>query len=466
MREITDQLIGEGFCIVRLCADLTEFVQLGRTRKTYLYETQQFLDHIKDSLSAVERFVRSIIENPPKGKPAKAKLRDLGEIEKALSWLYVLTKEAIGSDSLSIPFSLATFLNHTGRKLLRSNDVSFVVLGGSALMYYKYNLKKLRDLTTYLSARIPGYPVLDEDVGILTFPYCAAREVLVNCNLFHEMGHCIYEKTNLEKDLRSELLGKFSQFFLHENITKKVQEPLLAWRAGKNYVCTLMLRWADEIFADMFAIRVLGPAFHFALREIEQIIPTDLGSSFSETHPADDYRFQIHAEWLLEEGEWGDILKEELPEFFKELEKYKGYKIDLFSVGCRPPSYLETIEGELHRWMLRQFNAMIGKIAQGVSQMLGSNFEKPIHDFTKNHKLVTSYLGHGVVPSTLYEDEKKCHPHPITVLNSGYFFYLKGMAPLLERIITNLDSIDKRIICQKRFNSWLGKAIDDWQVML
>jgi len=465
--QICDQLKAEGFCLLRLCADLTEFIRLGRTRKTYLDETQRFLDYIIDSLKAVDKFVRNVIKEPPEEQVIKAKLRDFGEIEKALSWLYVLSKEAIDSDSLSIPFSLATFLNHTGRELLRSKDVSFVVLGGSTLMYYKYNLKKLRDLTNDLSARIPGYPVLDENVGILTFPYCAAREVLVNCNLFHEMGHCIYEKRNLEKDLRSELLGKFSQFFLGGKIEQKVQEPLLAWRAGKNYVSTLMLRWADEIFADVFAIKVLGPAFHFALREIEQIIPTGLGSDFSETHPADDYRFRIHAKWLVQD-EWEDILKDKdnLPEFFEELEKCKDYTIDRFTVGCRPPSYLEAIGGELHKWMLTQFDGMVQKIEENVSEMLTNNFEKPVYDFIKNHESVTSYLEHGVVPSTFYKDGIKRHPHPITVLNCGYFFYLKGMTPLLKRVITNLNSIDKRIMCGKRLNSWLGKAIEDWQILL
>lgn len=467
LTQIYDQLKGEGFCLLRLCEDLRDFIQLGRKRKTYLYETQRFLDYIINSLTAVEKYVRNIIGEPPEEKLIKAKLRDFGEIKKALSWLYVLTKEAIDSDSLSIPFSLATFTNQTGRKLLQSKDVSFVVLGGSALMYYKYNLKKLRDLTSDLSARIPGYPILDENVGILTFPYCAAREVLVNCNLFHEMGHYIYEKTNLEKELRSELLGKFSQFFLRRKIEEKVQEPLLAWRAGKNYVSSLMLRWADEIFADVLAIRVLGPAFHFALREIEQIIPTGLGSDFSETHPADDYRFRIHATWLIND-EWEDFLKnkDNLPEFFEELEKCKDYKIDRFSVGCRAPSYLEAIEAELNKWMLGQFDEMVGKIEEGVSKILGSNFEKPVYDFMENNALVTSYLEHGVVPSTLYKDEIKRHPHPITVLNSGYFFYLKGMTPLLERVITNLNSIDKRITYEKLLNSWLGKAIEDWQILL
>ena len=464
MTELSAQVESEAFCLLRVCGDLTEFIQSGRAKKTYLYETEGLLDHILKSLKAIERFVRNVIEQPPESELIMSKLRDFGEIKKVLSWLYILAKEALDSDSLSIPFSLATFLNHIVGELVKPKKASLVVLSGSNLMYYKYNLKAMRDLTRYLSSRIKDYPELGEDIGILMFPYCAAQEVLVNCNLFHEMGHYIYETTRLEETFRNTLVNNLAQFFTDPEIMKKVEAPLLAWRSLLNYVLTLMLRWSDEIFADIFVIRVLGPAFHLAYREIEHIIPTTLGSNFSETHPADDYRFQVHAKWLISDG-WSEILRDNLPELFEELEKCKDYKIGRFSVGCRAPSHFEAVEGELHKWMLAEFNGMVNKIEDEVSAKLGGGFKEPVEDFRRNRKLVASYLEHGVVPSTIYEDKIKRYPYPVTVLNCGFFFYLKGMTQLLERVKTNLNRIDKRIICEKRLNSWLGKAIEDWQIL-
>ena len=465
LTELSAQVRSEAFCLLRLCGDLTEFIRSGRTKKTYLYETEGLLDHILQSSGAIQTFVRKVIEEPPEDELIKSKLRDFGEIRKGLSWLYILAKEAIDSDSLSIPFSLAIFLNHTAGDLLKPKKPSLVVLSGSNLMYYKYNLKAMRDLTRYLSARIEHYPVLAEDIGILMFPYCAAGEVLVNCNLFHEMGHYIYESTSLEEGFRNEILDKLGRFFIQTGIVDRIKAPLLEWKALLNYVSTLVLRWADEIFADIFAVRVLGPAFHLAYREIEQLIPTTVARAFSETHPADDYRFKVHAEWLVEDG-WTQILQDHLPEFFKELEKCRDYKIDHFSISCRAPSHFEEIQEELHKWMLGEFENMVKKIEGEVSTKLGNGFKKPVEDYNRTKKLVTSYLEHGVVPSTLYDDGTKLHPYPVTVLNCGFFFYLKGMIPLLDRFKTNLNSIDKRITCEKRLNSWLGKAIEDWQILL
>jgi len=121
---------GEAFCLLRLCGDLTEFIRSGRTKKTYLYETEGLLDHILQSLAAVETFVRKAIEEPPEDELIRSKLRDFGEIRKGLSWLYILAKEAIDSDSLSIPFSLAIFLNHTAGGRLKPKKPSLVVLSG------------------------------------------------------------------------------------------------------------------------------------------------------------------------------------------------------------------------------------------------------------------------------------------------------------------------------------------------
>jgi len=95
--------------------------------------------------------------------------------------------------------------------------------------------------------------------------------------------------------------------------------------------------------------------------------------------------------------------------------------------------------------------------------------EKPIDDFAANDVLVTSLLEHGIVPSTVYDEktEEKRHPKPTTVLNSGFFFYLSGMKELLSRVEVKDDSDDvkKRLTCEKRLNEWLGKAIDDWQIL-
>ena len=266
MPDLDTQVRNEGVRILRLCKDLSEFILSGQARKTYLYETENFLKHIKKSLKAIDEFIRKTINKKMAPPLAKVKLKELDLIREGLSWLYTFVKEAIDADTLSIPYSLTIFLNHTATDLQKPDKVSLVVLGSSNLMYYKYNLEQLRKLTNNLASIIEKYPVLPAEIGILKFPYCAAQEVLVNCILFHEVGHYIYEKTGLQRHFYNSINSNLRVFIQDNKIIEKLKpkDPDLACNKLFIYVGGLMLSWADEIFADIFAIRELGSAFHLA----------------------------------------------------------------------------------------------------------------------------------------------------------------------------------------------------------
>lgn len=469
MPDLREQVKNEGFCLLALCRDMSAFIESGRTRKTYVIQTVVFLDYILKSLKSVERFVRPVIRKAPEEELLRSKLRDFNLIKKAISWLYVITKEAIDADTLSIPYSLTTLLNGIVRKLEKRKNVRLVVLGSADLMYYKSNLERLRNLTRNLKSVIKNYPVLREDIGILKFPYCAAHDVLVNCILFHEMGHYIYERTELEKDFIQKIETDLTTFVISEDIFGELRPDELsaAWNALLLYACVLMTAWADEIFADILAIRVLGPAFHLACLQMEHILPASTGGDkdFSRTHPADNFRFKIHAKWL-KDGEWNDVIKGRTPEIFKRLEDCKELELKDFKIECQPPLQgNKDLEEKLHKWMLEKFGEMVLKIEVMVSDKV-TKVGRPIDDFTTTDWLVTEYLEHGVVPSTVCDKQKnKYHPNPTTILNSGFFFYLGGMKKLIEKIRAKVRQPKKRLKYEKRLNEWLAKAIEDWQIL-
>ncbi len=473
MPNLKEQVRNEGFCLLALCRDLIEFINSGQARKTYLIQTGGFLKYIISSLTAIENTIKQAVKEEFEQELLKSKLREFEFIRRnGLSWLYILTKEAVDADTLSIPYSLTTLLNDLATKIEGRNAAHLVVLGRSDLMYSKYNLERLRNLTLNLESVIKNYPRLPEDIGILRFPYCATHDVLVNCILFHEMGHYIYEKTKLEEGFIKKIGGDLAEFIIKEKV---IQEPItenhVAWKHWNKlliYVSGLMAAWADEIFADIFAIRLLGPAFHLACLKMEHILPTNIESNkdFSRTHPADDFRFKIHAKWL-KDGGWSDIIKGRTPEIFERLEDCEKLELKDFKIKCQPPlEGKKDLEEKLHKWMLEKFEDMVFKIEGTVSDKV-DKVERPINDFTANDRLVTKYLEHGVVPSTVYDKQKnKYHPNPTTILNSGFFFYLGGMEELMQKVqAPHINHTEKRLRYEKRLNEWLAKAIDDWQIL-
>lgn len=470
MPDLREQVKNEGFCIIVLCRDLTAFINSGRTRKTYLLETEEFLKYIVKSLESIEKSIRNTIEQPIEEELLKSKLREFGLIKKVLSSLYVLTKETIDSDTLSMPYSLTILLNDLVKKIDKLDTTSLVVLSSSNLMYYKYNLDRLRNLTQSISTYVvKDYPVLPSNIGILKFPYCAAHNVLINCILFHELGHYIYEITNIEKNFIEKIENDLAELVIQEHILEKIKpiKPHIAWNKLSIYVKGLLTSWTNEIFADITAIRMLGPAFHLACLEMEHILPTEIegNKDFSRTHPADNFRFKMHAKWLKEE-KWDSIINKRTPEIFQRLEECKKLKIEDFKIKCQSPfGEKKEIEDILHKWMLVEFEKMVLKVEKEISEKI-SNTENPIDDFKKNDLLVTRYLSHGVVPSTVYDDKKnKYHPCPTTMLNSGFFFYMDGMRELIQKIKADISETEKRLKYEKRLNEWLEKAIEDWQIL-
>lgn len=118
--------------------------------------------------------------------------------------------------------------------------------------------------------------------------------------------------------------------------------------------------------------------------------------------------------------------------------------------------------------MLQEFEKMVKKTEPVIYAEL-ENYENPINDFNNNDTLVTDYLEHGVVPSTVYDNENKQirYPNPTTILNSGFIFYIGGMNKLLEKVKNKdrMSQIEKRIHYERRLNQWLAKAIEDWQIL-
>ena len=200
---------------------------------------------------------------------------------------------------------------------------------------------------------------------------------------------------------------------------------------------------------------------------MEQILPTkiDRDRNFFHTHPADEFRFKVHAKWLTQGG-WDSIMELKAKTVFDRLQQCEALSIADFAINCKPPlESKDALENELHAWMLKAFEELVEHIEKKVSSEL-AEFPKPIDDFDKYNDLVTTSLEYGVVPSTVYDaNEKRCHPKPTTILNAGFFFYLGGMGALLEKIKSKNSDTDKRIMYEKRLNEWLSKAIEDWQIL-
>ncbi|MBN1766041.1 MAG: hypothetical protein JW860_12335 [Sedimentisphaerales bacterium] len=475
----------EGLSLLRLIQDLKQLINLTRSKRKYLIETGEFLKHINDSLDAIDRHVRKILSSKKKidTELIRAKNRGFGDITLFISIYYIFIKEAIDADTLSIPFSLTTYLNHLVKKIF--NDTKLVFLSSFELNYFQRSVQDIKRLTGILKKYMANYPAFPEGIGILKFPYSMSGKILINSILFHEIGHYVFERSDYSRDYILRIQDAFKDFLKNELVNDIKAELYIV----PLFKCLrdILLSWINEVYSDIFAVRIAGPSYFFAAVEVLQILPdvsqknkefnqthpadvSQKNKEFNQTHPAIDYRFRQMAKWLDKDG-WFNVLQKRTETQYDMLNQCKNLTPDSFTVTCGIPlrAFAESKEGEIEKrikqWLLKYLDEILTDIEKKVDESV-LKIDVPFDDYHKFGNLVEKYLEHAVVPSTIYNDEgKPIYPSPITLINTGYFFYLSGMDKLLHRMSKKPGNIDIQLHFEKRLNDWIAKGIEDWQIM-
>ncbi|MHC4520060.1 MAG: hypothetical protein ACYTAS_15830 [Planctomycetota bacterium] len=190
--------------------------------------------------------------------------------------------------------------------------------------------------------------------------------------------------------------------------------------------------------------------------------------TFSNTHPADDFRFKLHVTWLEREG-WTQELEDRTPSVFHALMTCKDLDVNIgtFKISTPVPLPPEEValRTDFYDWMLKTFWSFIPLMEEHVAKTLNTE-PRPIDDFREHDSAVSNLLAHGVVPSTIFcEDGRRSYPTPPTILNSGFFFFLTKMDALLDRVKSTDTCVEKRLKYEARLNEWLSKAIEDWHIL-
>lgn len=188
-----------------------------------------------------------------------------------------------------------------------------------------------------------------------------------------------------------------------------------------------MRSWTEEIFCDLLAIWLVGPAYSLAyieLFDLVKIIYTGPATAkeeleFSVSHPADAFRISEHVR-LLTHLTWTHQLisfNTHYTRVLDEVQKASGYVV----AGAHPCA-ARTLEAFLkfaHR-IMDLVITLLNPLDSGVS------------DFATYHAVVEEHLHRGIVPSTVFFDGDRRSPRPITILNAAYKLSLESLDTLIS----------------------------------
>ena len=309
----------------------------------------------------------------------------------------------------------------------------------------------------------------------LSLPYVTHASALNLTPLLHELGHFVDFRLEIFKEVlpldisqseaARDLIEKICQTRIApgeaqpkpEEKNLGPQEPRVGEFLGREFIeqqvfaqCEQVVRsWVHELIADLFALRLAGPAYFYGFVNYAANIGLDTKSAASHPSPA------IRVDLMLKELEDLDYLTKYSPDNVRS-------SLQLWQEWASHEK-LEPDEA-LMRVAYLSVNANIGKLKNAVRTHTAP-FSYPTKTYVEKVPRVVSDLGEGIPPVDRPHAQKgRFQPCEFAdILNgawSTYMFSLEKVEQLLES-----PSGEKRRLAVKTLNELVLKAIESSEIV-
>ena len=433
---------------IRRCSEIHEY-------PVYPETSDKFLRHIEELGTKTKEYLESFPEAVEKdSRTASSKRRKLQSLRNGWEAIHEYLEPAIDADSLHVPTSLISALQHEIRSIKDLASLEFTVFHSDRVNYLQLPAGTLKE-TADLIADITGGKRFPASLGLVGMPYSQSSGFLLNTLLVHEMAHVAYQNV-FSADVTTQtdraLEGLESQVGILEERDATIARDTLE-------------HWAEELFCDLLSICLIGPAYSFALIELTGATilvdspetTLDPFHSFMEYHPAEIARFHTHLMLLRRLGWWKEI--ENIPSCYIQVLTLSEKKKPDLRIETEVPSdvgderFLNTF-WEVAVWL-------IDFVIQETPTPANS-----IKEYRRQSRTICSYLSEAVVPSTIVLNRKRVHPSPVVIINAVFRFYLAS----IPQLIKNVDkedhfSVEARSRFTERLELWALKALEDCRLL-
>jgi hypothetical protein len=462
-RSMVDEagVIHDAAALYRFVDTIRTTCDLGRGYPAYSDASREFLIFIGQLADATKEYVsRFPSKMPSKFAEYPVYRQELLTLRDAWYEVHRRVKPIVDADTLHVPSALISSLVRRLRTVPRFQNTRLAILHTELLNYLQVVGSRIRGTATSISALV-GAPPFPPNLGLIGIPYSQCESVFLNCLIAHEIGHFVFGELSLKNTLGTKARAILDTVFAPISASLK---PAEGWR-----ITSLFAEWTEELFCDLFAVRLLGPCYTYAFVEIfdfPNLLLHDgsfnknaaaLSLVFSGSHPADLYRVNKQVGLLRSLG-WWDEIKDSHSTVKKVLENSVALTVAAFSI----PSF-----GHVQMQMLDALDRVTSEITIAVENSL-AGLDSGVTEYAHLKNIVGKYLHHGVVPSIVPDPTSglRKSPNVVTILNVAYQVYLDSLPELMRRIEDqDPSSVVARTAWTERLESWTLKALDDLELI-
>lgn len=433
---------------------IVEHINEARSANRYSASTLAFLEHVASKAESTKLSVRKTVGNAAV-KPNRISTYyrpGLDLFKKHWEIVHLFLKGATDAHALTLSEPFLRFVESELAQVPGMEKAQIVPLLTRDLMYFHNSTRTESEEEVVIDAE----PVFPTEYLFVELPYSQGNRLFSNLMVFHEIGHSVFQQMTHAKD---PAMNPWVEAAEHSIAAHPSLVDTEVDKETKAQVNDIINTWTQELFCDLFAVRIIGPAYTWALIDLMWLEGSLSGNRPSSTeHPPSILRLSEQLRQLRNDG-WlrkADVFPRFKMAFAQTLSKESSSNVGV--IGFPPhigPALLEVIRNVL---------PSIRKAVKTKTQPCAPRGAKS-QDFFRYHSLIEECLVNGIVPSAVIQSDRNA-PGPCSIINAAYVVYTKRVDELMQRLEgTNTSDPIDRIKWQKKIESWTIKAVDDCNLM-
>lgn len=457
MSSLQDQVRQDAASLHRFVSSVSDKCEHLNGAVTYPESSERFFKYVSQLATATKSYVQRSVGGPNKSPSQYLGLRDeIATLRSSWGFMHQFVKPVLEADTLRLPMCLLEGLRKRFREVPGFSGTDFIFYHSARLNYFNVKLAEFKKTADPI-ANLVGGPPFPSRLGLIGIPYSQSSSLFLNCLVPHEMGHYVFGELQLAQKFRSDIDAR---------LIKRFGKKLETGKRGT--LADTMTFWAEELFCDVFAVRLVGFCFSLAFVELFDIatVLDERGvlersragkELFFGQYPPDLFRLRLQVSVLKADGWWDKLIADATDsQYVAALRAADGLQDREFlypkSFGPVRPTEMGAIFTDIVQSVIKKLNNAKRRIPSVATR------------WEKQNDLIEKYLENGVVPSTLIPDkaDEPIVPDPIALINAAYRFYICSLSRLISRIE---KASNKRIAdCSdwsKRLEMWAAKAVED-----
>lgn len=453
MQSAVEVLHHEAASLNGLVDFISAHIQEREATHTYLDSTKSFFAHIRGLATKTKSDLHKAVQNA-QIKPDRVQ-RYRPAVTIFAGWwttLHTFVKPATDAHTLSVPGPLIDFAERRLKAISGFEDCNIVVLLTPELMYFQNEVRR--------TDKLP------QNTAFVEVPYSQGPNFFTNLVIFHEIGHFVFSgglaRPGPARSVLKTLMSKIDAVMSKIDAVMRTQ-PALAGRelGGKTWARARLVAWTQEMFSDLFALQLIGPAFSFAIIDLLTLAALMRGDTeivFDRDHPAPAFRMKEHRALLSENGWWEEIssLQAEHVALIERLSAKVKHDYRL-KVGDKPQR--SRLVAAFVDEVMPLIRSAVTKITKGVAAS--------VDDFHLSRPKIQECLANGIVPSALIK-RPLLTPTPCSIINAAYCFYLTELPGLMSKVGQELHkrrAIGDRNDWAQKIEAWALKSLEDYELV-